>query len=170
LTNVHDVPANILIKEIANDLKNNKKVKIPEYAMFVKTGCSRERAPHDPDWWYVRMAAILRKSYVNGFVTVEKLRTYFGGKKNRGVRPEKFKKASGKIIRDCLQDLEKLELVLKIEKKGRTISPKGQKYIDLMCKEILKNGLDSYKTKKEEKIKEPVKEKTNTKETAKKNK
>lgn len=169
MTNVHDVPANILIKEIANDLKNNKKVKIPEYAMYVKTGCSRERAPQDPDWWYVRMAAILRKSYVNGFVTVEKLRTYFGGKKNRGVRPEKFRKASGKIIRDCLHDLEALGLVIKVEKKGRTISPKGQKYIDLLCKDILKKGLDSYKVKKEENIKEPVKEKTNTNK-AKKNK
>lgn len=170
MTNVHDVPANILIKEIAKDLKNNKKVKIPEYALYVKTSCSKERAPHDPDWWYVRMAAILRKSYVNGFVTVEKLRTYFGSKKNRGVRPEKFRKASGKIIRDCLQDLEKLELVTVVEKKGRTVSPKGQKYIDLLCKEILKNGLDSYIEKKEIKIKESVKENIKPKETTKQKK
>jgi small subunit ribosomal protein S19e len=151
LANVKDVPAQVMITEIAKDLKTNKKVKMPEFAEFVKTGCSRERAPQDADWWYARMASILRKVAINDKTTVNSLRTYYGGKKNRGVKPEEFRKAGGKIIRVCLQDLEKLGLVSKSEeKKGRIITPAGQKYLDKMADTILKD-YDKYKIVKKEK-------------------
>ena len=81
LANVKDVPAQIMIAEIAKDLKTNKKVKMPEFAEYVKTGCSRERAPQDADWWYIRMASILRKVAINNKTTVNSLRTYYGGKR-----------------------------------------------------------------------------------------
>ena len=151
LANVKDVPAQVMITEIAKDLKTNKKVKMPEFAEFVKTGCSRERAPQDDDWWFVRMASILRKVAINDKTTVNSLRTYYGGRKNRGVKPEEFRKAGGKIIRVCLQDLEKLGLVSKSdEKKGRIITPQGQKYLDKMATEILKD-FDKHKIVKKEK-------------------
>jgi len=151
LANVKDVPAQIMIAEIAKDLKNNKKVLAPDFAKFVKTGSNREKAPQDKDWWYVRMASILRKVAINDKTTVNSLRTYYGGKKNRGVKPEIFKKAGGKIIRVCLQDLEKLGFVTKsAEKKGRVITPQGQKYLDKIATEILKNP-DTYKIVKKEK-------------------
>jgi len=151
LANIKDVPAQVMITEIAKDLKTNKKVKAPEFAEFVKTGCSRERAPQDADWWYVRMASILRKVAINDKTTVNSLRTYYGGRKNRGVKPEEFRKAGGKIIRVCLQDLEKLGLVSKSdEKKGRVITSAGQKYLDKMATEILKD-YDKYKIVKKEK-------------------
>lgn len=151
LANVKDVPAQVMITEIAKDLKINKKVKMPEFAKFVKTGCSRERAPQDPDWWYIRMASILRKVAINNKTTVDSLRTYYGGKKNRGVKPEEFRKAGGKIIRVCLQDLEKLGLVAKSdEKKGRVITPAGQSYLDKMADNILKD-YNKYKITKKEK-------------------
>jgi small subunit ribosomal protein S19e len=151
LANVKDVPAQVMIAEIAKDLKNNKKVKVPDFAKFVKTGCSREKAPQDRDWWFVRMASILRKVAINDKTTVNSLRTYYGGRKNRGVKPEEFRKAGGKIIRVCLQDLEKLGLVNKSdENKGRIITPAGQKYLDKMATEILKD-FDKYKIVKKEK-------------------
>lgn len=151
MANVKDVPAQIFIAELSKDLKNNKKVITPEFAKFVKTGCSRERAPQDENWWHIRMASILRKVAINDKTTVNSLRTYYGGRKNRGVKPEQFRKAGGKIIRVCLQDLEKLGLISKSEeKKGRIITSQGQKYLDKMATEILKD-LDKHKIVKKEK-------------------
>ncbi len=171
MANVKDVPAQIMIAEISKNLKENKNIVVPEFAQFVKTGCSRERAPQDKDWWFVRMASILRKVAINDKTTVNSLRTYYGGKKNRGVKPEEFRKAGGKIIRVCLQDLEKLGYVSKSdEKKGRIITPVGQKYLDKMATEIVKD-LDKFKIVKKEKdysAYKEVKEKTeNTSEKAK---
>jgi len=138
LVSVKDVSAQSLIKEIANDLKVNKKVISPEFAAYVKTGCHRENAPDDPDWWYIRMASVFRRVYISGNVTVTKLRSYYGGKKRRGTRPPKFKRAGGKVIRVCLQELEKLGFVKIIEKKGRAITSEGQKYLDKMATEVSK--------------------------------
>jgi len=131
LTSVKDVNPHTLIDMVAKDLKENKGVKMPEFAAFVKTGSHRERSPDNVDWWFVRMASILRKVYISGNVDVNALRNYYGGRKNRGVRPEIFRKAGGKIIRVCLQNLEKLGFVkISDNKKGRIITPQGQKYLD----------------------------------------
>ena len=152
MTTVYDVPAHALILELAKDLKENKKLKQPEFAMFVKTGSHKERAPHDPDWWYIRMASILRKTYIDGPVTVKALRNYYGGKKRRGVRPPIFRRASGKIIRVCLQDLGKLNLIKITEKKeGRMITPDGQKFVDKISADLFKKlypGKKSFETKR----------------------
>jgi small subunit ribosomal protein S19e len=126
MATVFDVPARELINEIALDLK--KSIPEPEFVRFVKTGVNRERAPQQRDWYYIRMASILRRIFVNGPVGTQRLRTYYGGKKNRGVRPHKFYKGSGKIIRSCLQALEKQGLIKK-DKKGRVITPKGQSFL-----------------------------------------
>jgi small subunit ribosomal protein S19e len=138
LTNVRDVPAAPLINKIAVDLKDNQKIVMPEWAEFVKTGCSKERVPDFDDWWQVRMASILRKVYIKGKVTVKYLRTYYGGKKNRGVRPEKFRKSSGKIIRVCLQDLANLGLVNISDTGGRVLTQKGQGYLDKMASDLFR--------------------------------
>jgi small subunit ribosomal protein S19e len=140
LTNVKDVNPHTLINLVAKDLKENKGVKMPEFAVFVKTGSHRERAPDNPDWWFMRMASILRKVYITGNVDVNSLRNYYGGRKNKGVRPEKFRKAGGKIIRVCLQDLEKLGFVkISDNKKGRILTSKGQKYLDKLASSLLKD-------------------------------
>ena len=146
LTNVKDVDAHSLILEISKDLKENQGVKMPEFAVFVKTGSHNERAPDNEDWWYIRMASILRRVYTSGTVTVKKLRSYYGGKKRRGVRPSVFRKAGGKIIRVCLQDLEKLGFVKQTEMKGRQITVKGQAYLDKMATKLFN---DAKKNKKE---------------------
>jgi small subunit ribosomal protein S19e len=133
MVSVYEVSPNKLILLVAKDIK--KKVKAPEYTKYVKTGIHKERAPDQEDWFYIRMAAILRKFYTKRQLGVEILRGYFGGKQRRGVRRSHFKKASGKIIRDCVQALEK-EGYLKKTEKGRKITPNGRKYLNLFAKQI----------------------------------
>ncbi|NQU98468.1 30S ribosomal protein S19e [Candidatus Woesearchaeota archaeon] len=121
-----EVPQNELIKKTAEELK--KLIDMPSWGLFVKTGAHKERPPVERDWWYIRAAAVLRKVYLLGPIGVSKLRTKYGGKKNRGVRPEKFYKGSGAILRKVLQQLEEAQLVKQavIKKhKGRVITPKG---------------------------------------------
>ena len=134
MATVFDVKGSELIKEISADLK--EKVKEPGFARFVKTGRHRERAPSQKDWYYTRMAAILRRIYIEGPLGTQRLRSYFGGKRNRGSAPAHFYKASGKIVRLCLQELEKLGLIKK-QKKGRSISAKGEKYLSEKTKIVL---------------------------------
>ena len=134
MTTVYDVPPSKLIEKVAKKLKEMN-IDKPEWTDFVKTGAHKERRPHSPDWWYIRCAAILRKIYIDGPVGVERLRTAYGGRKNRGHKPEKFVKGSGNIVRKALQALEKLDLVTRT-KEGRVVTPKGQSLLDNSAKEI----------------------------------
>lgn len=137
MVSVYDVHPEVLIQETAKDLKEKFKVEKPAFADFVKTGANKERAPLSPDWYYVRMASILRRVYVDGPVGVESLRTYYGGRKARGTKPHEFRKASGKVIRLCLQELEKLGFVEKDKnKEGRKITGKGEKYLSEKAKHV----------------------------------
>jgi len=130
---VFDVPAAALIKAIAADLRKQG-IEQPEWTAFVKTGQHRERAPDSPDWFFERLASVLYRIYKQGPLGTESLRTYYGGKKRRGVRRPVFRKASGKIIRVCLQQLEKQGLIKK-SKKGRVITGKGQAYLNRQAKQ-----------------------------------
>ena len=132
---IYDVHATALIDAVAEDLKGQ--VKQPEWMDFVKTGRHNERAPHRVDWFYVRMASILYRTYREGLVGTNRLRSYYGGRKNRGSRPHRHFKAGGKVIRVCLQELEKLDL-LKKEKAGRSLSGKGARLLNQKAKEIKK--------------------------------
>ena len=145
---MYDVNVNDLLKEVAGELKNVPDIKPPSWAAFVKTGMHKERPPKDEDWWYMRSAAVLRKVRVLGPVGTEKLRTKFGGKKNRGHQPEKTFKGSGNIIRKVLQQLEKAELIKKVEKgahKGRIITPKGVSLMDKVAVKLYKEAKASKK-------------------------
>jgi small subunit ribosomal protein S19e len=107
----------------------------------VKTGHHKERLPDNEDWWYYRSAAILRSIAKLGPIGTAKLRTKYGGKKNRGHQPEKVFKASGSIIRKILQQLEKSQLIQQTKKgvhKGRILTPKGTSFLDKIAIQILK--------------------------------
>lgn len=129
MSTVYDVPADLLISQVAKELTQEKKVNSPEWANFVKTGVHKERRPENPDWWYVRCAALLRRVYMDGPVGVNSLRSHYGGKKDRGSSPEKFKRGSGAIIRGALHQLESAGLIQKADG-GRTITPKGRSFLD----------------------------------------
>ncbi len=151
-----------LIEQLAEKLKAMPEIKPPEWAQFVKTGHFKERPPVKKDWWLVRAASVLNAIKKRGPIGVSKLRRRYGGKKNRGVKPEHFYKGSGSIIRKILQQLEKAELIKQTEKgihKGRALTGKGQSLIDKTMTKPVKikakkgSGADTPvgKTKKETK-------------------
>lgn len=142
---IFDVPAGELIEAVAADLKNNPNFREPSWLLFVKSGKHRERAPQRKDWWHVRCASILYRVYKDGPVGTESLRTYYGGKRNRGVKPHHFSKASGKIIRLGLQQLEKDGLIKRAKPKGREIAPKGEKFLNAKSKEAFAGWQDTLK-------------------------
>jgi len=169
---VFDVPAAALINAVATDLRKQG-IETPAWAIFVKTGQHKERAPDSPEWFSERMASILYRIYKQGPLGTEALRTYYGGRKRRGVRKACFRKASGKIVRVCLQQLEKHGLVKK-DKKGRAITGKGQSYLNRLSKTAMavareeeKRKLEAKPEKKEE-AKKKEKRKEEKKEAAKK--
>lgn len=149
LMGIFDVPPAILIKEVAKDLK--EKIQKPQWIDFVKTGTSRERAPQDKDFWFYRNASILYRVYKDGPVGTGSLRTYYGGRKNRGVKPEHHNKGSGKIVRTCLQELEKKGFIKK-SKKGRIITGTGEKYLFEISKLAEKNIAAGAYAAKEKKV------------------
>ncbi len=141
MVNFHDCDTNKLIENVAVELKNVEGISAPDWSAFVKTGSHVERSPDNPDWWYVRSAAVLRKVANLGPVGTSKLRVKFGGRKNRGARPERFRRASGKIIRVVLQQLEKAQLVKQVAKgvhKGRIVTPKGMSILDKQAIKLIK--------------------------------
>jgi small subunit ribosomal protein S19e len=135
----HDVPASLLIERLAQYLKGNvDSVKPPDWAPFAKTGVHVQRVPDNPDWWYVRSASLLRKVYVKGPVGLEHLKSDYGGRKDCGFRPEHTRKGGGAIVRNALKQLEEAGLVSTVKGRGRAITPKGRKMLDLLSTEIRK--------------------------------
>jgi len=142
----YDVPADILIKRITDELKKEAEIKPPEWSEYVKTGVHKERAPAQEDWWYIRAASILRKIYLYGPIGISKLRIAYGGRHRRGVKPEHFARGSGSIIRKILQQLEKAEYIQKKSGHGskgrvivgRVVTTKGHSFIDKLSAEIKK--------------------------------
>ncbi|MFH1592493.1 MAG: 30S ribosomal protein S19e [Candidatus Woesearchaeota archaeon] len=138
MPNVFDINPGELIKKAAEELKKVEVIKKPDWAKFVKTSAARERQPVDPDWWYIRAASILRKMYTfDRPIGTNKLKGFYGGRKNRGHKPERVYKGAGKIIRVILQQLEKAELIKPIKEgahRGRRISNKGKSFLDKVMK------------------------------------
>jgi len=136
VVSVKDVPADVFIERLSMYIKSEvESVKPPEWSLWVKTGVSRERPPDDPEWWYKRAASILRKLYLKGPLGVDDLRLIYGGRKDRGVRPEHFYKGGGAIIRKILQQLEEAGLVEKTPK-GRVLTSKGRSLLDKLAASI----------------------------------
>jgi len=131
---VYEMPSDKYNQQLASALKEIPEFKEPEWALFVKTGVAKTRPPQEKDFWYKRAASILRQIYINKIVGVSKLRTRYGSKKNRGMKPERFKKASGKIIRTILQQAEAAGLLEKqIEpgkRAGRKLTVKGREFLE----------------------------------------
>lgn len=148
MTTAYDVPGQILVEELAKDLE--KIIKMPDWAKFVKTGPHKERTPDQENWWYIRAAAIMRRLYIDGPVGTARLRTYFGGRRNRGSKPEHRRDAGAKIIRTILQQLEEAGLAEKVEGEGRKLTPKGVSLVDKVASRIALAGKKEEKEEKRE--------------------
>ena len=123
---------------LAEALKKIPEFKHPEWVEYAKSSPSKERPIDDIDFWYKRAASILRQIYKNKTLGVNRLRTKYGSKQNRGFKPERFKRAGGKIIRVILQQsdaagfteiLKKIRGVKEI-KPGRKLTEKGKKFLE----------------------------------------
>ncbi|MBN2566586.1 30S ribosomal protein S19e [Candidatus Woesearchaeota archaeon] len=170
MTQILEAAPNDLIDEVAKGLKAYKEITPPEWAQFVKTGAHKERPPVDDDWWHVRAAAVLRSLYKVGPVGVAKLRKKYGGKRNRGVKPEQFRMGSGAILRHILQQLEAAGLAKQEAKgvhKGRVLTPKGISLLNRAAIPLTKRPAQRLTPKKEEKEpKAPAAEKKPAKKAA----
>ncbi|MFN4045974.1 MAG: 30S ribosomal protein S19e [Acidilobaceae archaeon] len=142
MVNALEVPADALIKRVADKLKSEygQIVRPPHWAHFAKTGVYKEKPPRDEGWWYVRAASIMRKLYKAGEpVGIETFRVIYGGRERRGSSPPHFRKGSGSIARRILQQLEDAGLVSKVPGAGRVLSPRGRSLLDTTAREIIED-------------------------------
>lgn len=133
----YDIPASIFIERLAKYLKENvDEITPPAWASLVKTGSHVERPPQDPDWWFTRCASLLRKIYIKGPIGVERLRSEYGGRVDRGAGPEHARKGGGAIVRRALQQLEAAGFVETLRTKGRIVTRDGRRVLDRLSAEI----------------------------------
>lgn len=136
---VYDVPPQKLIVKAAEEIKKLDKLKPPLWVSYTKTGVCAERPPQQPDFWFLRAAAILRRLYIaERPIGTRRMQTIFGGRRRRGHKPAHHKKAGGKIIRTILQQLEACGFVEKVEKprKGRIITSRGRSFLDRIAAKV----------------------------------
>jgi small subunit ribosomal protein S19e len=135
---IKEVEADKLIEALSRELEKMEQMKPPEWARFVKTGVCCERPPAQKDWWYVRSASILRKLYFEGPIGVSRMRRLYGHRKRRGHKPEHKYPASGAVIREILQQLEKAGFVKSEKRKGRALTEKGKAFLKEIAKAAAK--------------------------------
>jgi small subunit ribosomal protein S19e len=136
---VRDVHARKLVWVVKEELKGMKEIKPPAWSAYAKSGVNRQRPPEQPDFWYIRGASLLRRIYLDGPVGVERLRTFYGGRKRRRTKPARFRKGSGSVVRKLLQQLETTGFVEKEKNgSGRKITPKGRKFLDNIANKVAK--------------------------------
>jgi len=133
---VRDVRSDKFIAAYAEVLKNNDKFVVPKWVDLVKTGVHKEMAPYDPDWYFIRAAAIARKIYLRQGTGVGSLKKRFGGSYRRGARPEHHRDAAGGIIRNICISLDELKITEFCSKGGRKISRIGQQALDLVAGQV----------------------------------
>lgn len=135
---IYELSAQDYNLKLAEALKEIPEFKAPEWVAYVKSSSSKARPIDDPDFWHKRAASILKQIYGKKVVGVNRLRTRYGSKKNRGHAPAKFKKSGGKIIRTILQQADKAgftEIAQSIrgvrkKKPGRQLTEKGKKFLE----------------------------------------
>jgi len=132
---VYDTDSQEYNLKLADALKKMPEFQEPEWAAYVKTGPAKARPIDEPDFWYKRAASILRQIYKKKTVGVNRLRTRYGSKKNRGYRPEHFMRAGGKIIRTILQQADKAGFT-EITKTGREVRKKR------LGRQLTKKGIE----------------------------
>ncbi|KAF6757347.1 ribosomal protein S19e [Ephemerocybe angulata] len=127
---VRDISAEEFIKAYASHLKRSGKLEVPTWVDIVKTGAYKELAPYDPDWYYVRSAAVARHIYLRKDVGIGALTKLHGGKNRRGNRPSHHADSSASVQRKVCQSLEKIGVLERSDNGGRRITQDGQRDLD----------------------------------------
>ncbi len=136
MADIRSIEAGKFNKLLAEKLKNSENFEAPEWVNLVKTGSHKQRPVSEEDFWHKRAASILRQIYIRKIVGVERLRTRYGGRKDRGVKPPHFVKSGGKTIRTILQQAEKAGYIEKAKgkKAGRQLTVKGKDFLEELVK------------------------------------
>jgi len=134
---VRDISAEAFITAYSSHLKRSGKLEVPVWVDLVKTGTFKELAPYDPDWYYIRAAAIARHIYLRKDVGVGALRKLHGGRNNRGNRPSHHADASASVQRKICQSLEKIGVLEQSDNGGRRISQDGQRDLDRIATAVV---------------------------------
>ena len=106
---------------------------------FYKDRLPRFKTSTEPRVVFVRCASLLRKIYLKGPIGIQHLRSEYGGRIDRGVRPEHARRSGGSIIRKAIQQLEVAGLVEPSRNKGRVVTGEGRQLLDRLSTEIKKD-------------------------------
>jgi ribosomal protein S19E (S16A) len=107
---------------------------------------------------------LARKVYLRPGVGIGRYRHIYGGKRNYGSCREHHADGAGKIIRDCLAELEKIEWVMRTDEQGkkqtkkhdktkkksiypRCISPIGQTNLNQIALKVHKEQIEKLKAR-----------------------
>lgn len=150
MTTYHDVPADLVINELAIRLASVEEVMAPEWASIVKTGTHRERPPNQDDWWFIRSAAVLRKVGKLGPIGANHMAQQFGGPKDRGVKSNRAVAGSRNIARNILQQLTSAGLVTSkmnaagTVNHGEVLTSEGQALLDDVANSVLDAAIERH--------------------------
>lgn len=136
IVTVKDLEAQKFIKAFAEHLKRQGRFELPKWNDVVKTSVQRELAPYDPDWLYTRAASLIRKVYIRAGSGVGAFAKVYGGQFRRGTQTNHFKRASRKVIRYCLIQLQEMDLIEEDENGGRRITKEGQRELDTVANQV----------------------------------
>jgi len=150
LPGVRDISAEAFIAAYASHLKRSGKLEVPTWADIVKTGAYKELAPYDPDWYYVRAAAVARHIYLRKDVGIGALAKLHGGRNRRGNRPSHHGDASASVQRKICQSLEKIGVLEQGPNGGRRISQDGQRDLDRIATAVVEAERDDEEEDDEE--------------------
>ena len=139
MVKAYDVPANRLIKALAEHLKRLPELEAPSWAQYSKTGSHAERPPQNANWWQTRAASILRKVYFHAPTGISDLEVAYGGSKAVGYYPKHHRDVGTSAIRQILHQLEQAQLVTKQGNKGRVLTPKGVALLDKVSGDVFKD-------------------------------
>jgi len=147
---VRDISADAFIEAYASHLKRSGKLEVPTWVDLVKTGHFKEQAPYDPDWYYIRAAAVARHIYLRKHVGIGALTKLHGGRNRRGNRPSHHADSSASVQRKVCQSLEKIGVLEKAPDGGRRISQDGQRDLDRIATAVVEAAKDEEEEDEEE--------------------
>ncbi|KAM0681100.1 Rps19ep [Glugoides intestinalis] len=108
MESVYRVKAIPLVAAIKETLKNMSEIELPKNHDLIKTSHGKQYSPEDPNWFYTRMASVVRAAMRKGSVSLKGLARKYSCRKNAGVRPSRYSKGSDFVIQSAIEQLVKI--------------------------------------------------------------